>query len=149
MSNCEMCGKDTSLVTAKIEGGELNVCNDCVKYGKVINKPTFSSRTARISPQKPESRIKSNYSTQIHRARESKQMTQQEFAGFLNEKESLVAKWESGSVKPSLDTARKIGRILYIDLIEQDDSPTDLKIPQHKSSGELTVGDFIKVRKRK
>ncbi|MBT5739708.1 hypothetical protein HOI26_01285, partial [Candidatus Woesearchaeota archaeon] len=35
MSVCEMCGKDTSLLTATIESVEMQVCNSCARYGKV------------------------------------------------------------------------------------------------------------------
>jgi len=36
MPACEMCGKDSSLVKARIEGAELEVCNDCARYGQII-----------------------------------------------------------------------------------------------------------------
>jgi len=39
MAVCEMCGKEDRLVTAEVEGGELQVCSVCSKYGKIKKKP--------------------------------------------------------------------------------------------------------------
>ena len=38
MSLCDMCGKETDLVVALIEGTELNVCRECGKFGKILRK---------------------------------------------------------------------------------------------------------------
>ena len=41
MSQCEMCGKETKLFTTLVEGTELNICQPCSKFGKIL-------RTAKI-----------------------------------------------------------------------------------------------------
>ena len=34
--NCDMCGRDTQLFKADIEGTILNVCGNCSRFGKII-----------------------------------------------------------------------------------------------------------------
>jgi len=155
-----MCGKEGNLILAEIEGGELSVCSGCSKYGTVKKKSyghgtrTFSSGTNRKSfskqQNKPEFRIVRNYSQLIRKAREQKCMTQEEFANSLNEKESILAKWESGTLRPRLNIARQLERLLNLVLVEKD-VVGSVEIDKKKKgpSDELTLGDFIKVRKRK
>ena len=75
-------------------------------------------------------------------------MSQQDFATYLNERESVVSKWEQGQMQPSIETARKLERMLGLRLVEEE-TETSLSEPTAKKSDEPTLGDFIKVRKRK
>ena len=76
-------------------------------------------------------------------------MSQEDFAKFLNERESIVAKWEQGSLRPRIDTARRLERKLGIRLVEKEEETSeDVDVPKVKKD-EFTLGDFIKVRKRK
>jgi putative transcription factor len=159
MPICEMCGKEGNLISAEIEGGELSVCSGCSKYGTVKKKSygpgAFSSgykgKSFSKQQNKPEFRIVRNYSRLIRNAREQKGMTQEEFANSLNEKESILAKWESGTLKPRLNIARQLERLLNLVLVEKDVMGS-VELDDKKKKGpsdELTLGDFIKVRKRK
>ena len=38
MTPCELCGKDTQLFRAVVEGSELNVCQGCGRFGKIIRR---------------------------------------------------------------------------------------------------------------
>ena len=94
-------------------------------------------------------KIVSNYAQLIRSAREAKQMKQEDFAKFLNEKESILAKWESGSLKLRLDVARKLEKVLGVKLLEKDESE-EIKLDNKKKVADgFTLGDFVKVRKRK
>ena len=150
MALCEMCGKESRLVLADIEGGELRVCSNCVKYG-VIKKGSrninvfFKSKSAR--EEGPQFKVVDNLSDLIHSARDKRKMTQEDFSKFLNEKESIVAKWEQGTLKPRIGIARRVGKVLGINLIEKDEVTDKVEIKKGKSS-EFTLADFVKVRKR-
>jgi len=159
MTICEMCGKDAPLVKADVEGTELEVCNNCAGYGTV--KKGYSGNNYNLrrngfrKNEKPEFKVVDNFASLIRNARDQKGMTNKDFAGMLNERESLVAKWENGSLKPRIDTARKIGKILSINLLEKI-GPTKAEKEEKEdtiggkaSKDEFTLGDFIKVRKRK
>lgn len=152
MAFCEMCGKEAGLVEAGIEGVELNVCSGCLKYGTVkkkvempVNHSFHQKQTRRAEP---EFKTASNYSQLIRSAREKRGLKQEDFAKFLNEKESLVAKWESGLMKPSIDIARRLEKMLGIKLVESEVIGSFEKKINKNSEG-FTLGDFIKVRRRK
>jgi putative transcription factor len=154
MALCEMCGKESQLILAEIEGGELNVCSGCVKYGtvqkKTHNKNFVPVRKNFSKQNTPEFKVVGNYSDLLRSARENKGMKQEDFAKFLNEKESIFTKWESGSLKPRLDVARRLERVLGIKLVERDEiKSVDSEKKKKGGSDEFTLGDFIKIKKRK
>ncbi len=150
MSVCEMCGRSTQLIKADVEGVELTVCGTCSRYGKV-KKETLSSVVRRSFVKKSkneELKVVGNFSSLIRKSRERSGLNQEDFAKKLNERVSILAKWEQGVLQPNLAVARKLKRILGLNLLEQDVSnPVDYK-PTNKKM-ELTLGDFVKVRKRK
>ena len=152
MSLCEMCGKESRLVLADIEGGELKVCSGCAKYG-VIKKSSnanikYSFKSKSVKNEGPQFKVVGNFSVLIRSAREKREMKQEEFAKFLNEKESIVAKWEQGSLKPRINVARRVGKVLGINLVVKDEIGDKVEIKKIKSD-EFTLADFVKVRKRK
>lgn len=144
-----MCGKSTELVLADIERVELKVCETCARFGTIrrrVDARSFTPRPAK--PEGPQFKVVDNYASLLHLAREKKQITQEEFAKLLQEKESVFAHWEAGSVKPSIEAAQRVGRVLGINLMEQEDMLL-ATIEPGKKTEELTLGDFVKVRKRK
>lgn len=157
MALCEMCGKEADIVEADIEGVELNVCPGCVKFGVQksvffgpkkageLHSNEFSRRkTAR---SEPELKIAANYSQLIRLARDKRNLNQEDFAKLINERESLVAKWESGLMKPNIDAARRLEKLLRIQLVEEEDSISFAA--EKRKADELTLGDFVKIRTRK
>lgn len=153
MGACDLCGKEMEkLLRVEIEGSELGVCAGCGKYGIVL-KEVVKEKKEIILPEKKvavveevEESIVPDFAEKIRRARERKGMKQEDFAGLLNEKESLLEKWEKGGLTPSLEAAKKLGRVLGINFIEKVE---DKKIDLGKQvSGEITLADVIKVRKR-
>lgn len=151
---CEMCGKDGQLLVAEIEGAEMKVCSGCAKYGKI--KPNVFSRndsgrnfTSRNKPIKeaPEFKLIGNFSEKIKFARDARNLTQEEFARLINERESISSKWERGELKPSIETAKKLEKVLGLILVIKEEHSSE-KIEVEKKSSELTLGDFVKVRKR-
>jgi len=153
MSLCEMCGKESSLITAKVESVEMQLCSVCVKFGVVKRKSAVSYNNRPFRPKQvmntqPEFTVVSNFSSIIRSLREKSGMSQEDFAKKLNERESVVAKWESGNLNPRLDVARRLGRILKVNLVKKVDDKDDSVDIEKKSSDEFTLGDFIKVKKR-
>ena len=152
--NCEMCGKEAELFKANIEGVVLTVCEKCGKFGKVISRVTKE-----VSPSKVKSAnillqkkveimqvIVENYAELIKRKREKMGLTQRDFSMKFSEKESLMHKIESGDIKPNLELAKKLEKLLGLKLVEQREDETGYKT--QTKTDELTLGDFVKVRKR-
>ncbi len=109
MELCELCGKAQSIGLASVEGVDLQVCSNCSKYG--IRKDQRSNQPRKILHRiEPVFHLTANYAALIRTMREKRKMSQQEFAGYLKERESAVAKWEQGQMQPSIETAPKLER---------------------------------------
>ena len=151
---CDLCGAKTeNLFRAIVEGTELNVCKDCAKYGKVIEKkpikPVEERKEYVKKSAEPEKEIIQvivpDFAQRIKKKRESLGLKQKDFAKKISEKESLIHNIETGSFKPSISLAVKLEKFLKIKLIEEYEE-------EHKKSSEtkaegFTIGDLIKVKK--
>ncbi len=148
--NCDLCGKEAELVRAQIEGSELTVCLKCARHGKTVGKviPPRAQQKAEVRPQSqmPLHAISHDFARLIKHAREKLNLKQEELAKAISEKESLIHKLETGSVVPSPALAKKLESFLKIKLIEEYHEESDSM--QKSKSAELTMGDFIKAKKR-
>lgn len=155
MPNCELCGREKELVRAEIEGTMLTVCQECGKFGKVLGrvktteeiKKALAPKKEKIKEEGIEEKVVENFEEKIKKARERSGLSQEDFARFLNEKISVVQKWESGGLKPGIERAKEIGRALGMKLVEVvEEEKVELK---GVKTGELTLGEAIKIRRRK
>jgi putative transcription factor len=147
MSVCEMCGTEGKIVTALVEGVELNVCQKCSAFGKIVHKPKAVLKKTEKKAKMPEREIiqviREDFSKLIRQKREKLGLKQKEFSKFLSEKESTIHKIESGTYTPSLALARKIEKQLGLSLIEEKEVvPQNLK--EKKES--YTIGDALKLK---
>ncbi len=165
---CDLCGKTVSLVQAIIEGTELSVCESCARHGKIVRKQTYAQSISsqktehqkqtqsnnisqeRIKPQVQETilDIVKEYAHLIKESREKQALTQEDFAKQLSEKVTLLQKIESGGVKPTIALAKKLEHALHIKLIEEVKEETEYESPKMKRNT-FTLGDFVKIKKRK
>ncbi len=150
MALCDMCGKETRLITSLIEGTELNVCEKCGKFGKTIRKENYIPQVKKQRRKEKEieeetiQRIVKGYGKLIKEAREKINLKQDDFAKKINVKASLIHNTESEHHEPNIKLAQKIEKFLKIKLIEEKTlEKTELKTTQ---SGPLTIGDLIKLK---
>lgn len=170
MPQCEMCGAERpSLTTVKVEGAELELCDDCKSFGTEVRTESASESTStkystssnsgqsgsgsQSSSSSSGSRrrrdmfddmeeVATDYHERIREARESRGLNQQELAGELNEKTSLIRKLERGDVLPSDDVQRKLERELDISLTESGgDEDAEWS---GGSTTTTTLGDVVK-----
>jgi len=87
--------------------------------------------------------IATDYDQRVREARESRGQSQQELAGELNEKTSLIRKIERGDVLPSDDVRKKLERELGISLTEGSSGDDDSEWSSG-SSTTTTLGDVVK-----
>ena len=145
---CELCGSESEMFKAIVEGSEMNVCQNCSKFGKIINKPkqnfNLKPKTIKKKQDKPETifLIVDNYAQLIKTAREKMKLKQEEVAKKIAEKESLIHSIESGKHEPNINLARKLERFYNIKLIEEHKEENQ-NIGKSNASG-LTIGDLIK-----
>ena len=145
MPPCELCGKDTQLIAAIVEGTQLNTCQGCGKFGKILRRPVAPKPVVKLEKKEPVEVVTGNYAALIRTAREKAGMTQKDFAKLLNEKESVLQKVENGAFTPPISMARKLEKLLKIKLVEIEEE--EKTSSQAKKSGPLTIGDILKIRK--
>lgn len=149
---CEMCGKIGNVVKTKVEGTFLNVCNNCARHGKVVEKVEDLAGVSNIK-RKTFSRDKEiseyivpNYNSLVKNKREQIGLKQEDFAKKVNEKVSVIQHIESGKLEPSLKLAKKLEHFLGIKLIEKDDFEYEGGVREEAST--MTLGDMLKIKKR-
>lgn len=148
-----MCGKETELFITSVEGTDLKVCQNCAKFGKIKTRakplePPKKKKQVEIEEEEPEiiQTISSDYALKVKNARESLKLKQEELAKKLNEKESVIHKIETGHYEPNIKLAKKLERFLKIKLVEEEEVNKE-KQKASKSSGPLTIGDILKIKK--
>lgn len=155
---CDLCGKETDeLFEVFIEGSKLHVCKDCAKYGRVIrkvsigreeNKPVGSFRRRKPKDEEKIYYFADNFGKVVELARLKKGLRQKDLAKILGIKESLLHSIETSSIEPSILLAKKIERILSVNILREDSSIEVKGDGEDKSSSSLTLGDFVKIKKR-
>ncbi len=155
---CEICGKSMEEgFLARIEGVEMNVCSGCSRYGKIIRgvipskkkegkKQSLNEHQSTSNNEEAEEIVVPEIGKILRREREKRKMEQEEFAKLIAQKGSALQKIESGDFLPSLDEAKRIGRKLRVKLTVIEEGRVFIN---EKGQGkELTLGDFIKVKKK-
>ena len=173
MAQCEMCGKEVSSPkTVKVEGAEIDVCDDCADFGTEVETGSSSSTSTKYSTSSSSSQSSSSsggssggssdgrrrrdmfdqmdelagdYDDRLREAREQAGLSQEDLADQLNEKASVIRKLERGDSLPSDDVREKLESHLDISLTESgsaDDADSDWS--SGGDSAGLTLGDKVR-----
>ena len=175
MSYCELCGRPIhdprQARRVMVEGAVLIVCPRCyarlAKQGKVkadepprygpLARSTPGRRAVRrpVAPKKKlprrileeEFEVVPDYAERIRRARQRLGWSTKILAEKVGEKETVIKRIEAGRLKPSIELAQRLERILHIELLE----PVIDEAPSTGGGDEdyFTIGDLIKIRGRK
>ena len=148
MAVCELCGRSGELVRTEIENVDLSVCPNCVRHGTVRASILPGRRYSFTREEGPELKITPDFAQKIRSLRLKKSLTQEELAAQLNQKVSILTKWEQGIIKPSLEEAELVGKKLGMNFIEKEEQPEKKIEKGKKQDSAPTIGDFIKIRKR-
>lgn len=165
---CEMCGKESEFTkTIFIEGTQLKVCKECSRFGESSDGKGGGSKkkSAAAGPtrtmvaerlQARERRMKTRsiyadeettdlipeYSRVIREARMARDWKQEDLAAKINERTSVIAKLENGTMRPTDALLKKLEHELNIKLTEK---VALVKAEGGHSQGKtLTLGDMIK-----
>lgn len=147
-----MCGRENEvLMHAIVEGSMLSVCKNCARFGNVIEvkKPEVKEKRI-IAKEEPEliEYIVKDYAGRIKKAREARELTQENLAKNIAEKESVIHNLESGQLQPSLKLARKLEQFFQIKLIDEYKEEEAHKKKLDLKDQELTIGDLLRIRKK-
>ncbi len=164
-----MCGAETgSPKTVKVEGAELEVCDNCSDFGTEVETQETSSTSTKYSTSSSGSSSSSSggtssssqtrrsdmfddmdelaqdYDQRIRSARESAGLSQEDLASDLNEKASLIRKLERGDVLPSDEVQTKLERKFDFSLTAGGSADDEEEWSGGSSTGEYTLGDVVK-----
>jgi putative transcription factor len=158
--------------TVKIEGAELDVCDSCAEFGTEVRTEESSQTSTKYSTSSSSGtsesdssgsgsaggsgggsrrrrdmfdemdEVAADYDQRIREARESASLSQEDLAGELNEKASLIRKLERGDMLPSDSVQKKLERKLEISLSEGI-SDDDTEWEGGSSTGSYTLGDVV------
>ena len=149
------------MKSVAIESTILSVCGDCMRFGETVAAPTLrpstmppviaqrlEARQRRMTPkdvyaEAGQLELTEDFPQKIRSARESRGWKQADLGAKINERASVIAKLESGTITPGDSLVRKLERELGIKLKERV-QPVAIK-KQAASSG-LTLGDFVKMK---
>ena len=121
MGECEVCGKAVSnLKRAEIDGVILEVCDNCVKLGKEMSEPCRVVLKKRVTEKLEEGlALADDFAGEVRKARESRNLKQEEVAEKIGISPSLLRRIENG-FRPDEKTAMKIQRFYNINLYKQE-----------------------------
>lgn len=156
-----MCGKELpSLRRATIEGTTMHVCGDCIKYGveqagaknevtgrsrttAALENRAIRGRTRDVFADMPEELVE-DYGDRVRQARNRLGLSIEDVGKQINERQSELAKLESGSYHPPDVLVKKLERFFNIKLMEKPEAPVGVGGPKPQKSGPITLGDLIK-----
>ncbi|MFH1473396.1 MAG: multiprotein bridging factor aMBF1 [Candidatus Aenigmatarchaeota archaeon] len=141
MVECVLCGSKATR-KAKVEGSVLDVCDECVKFGKEIPKIEIRKKEMKTTQiEEMEQELVKDFHKIIRKSREKKKLTQDDLAKKLKEKASVIKRIEEGW-KPSMKLIKKLERFFEIKLREKlEESVLD----KRTGSRNLTIGDIVEV----
>jgi putative transcription factor len=130
-SFCELCGRQLidGKKTVLIDGTVFNVCMSCSKRGKpyVAAQPIKKKNVGNSAPKKMINPLRKISMTDdiilnpafakiIREARMKKGLTHEQLGLKMNEKATLLRKFETGTLKPDEIMAKKLEKFLEIKL---------------------------------
>ncbi len=146
MALCEVCGEKPAVKRVRLEGTVLDACEKCSRGGSELPR-----MPERLAAPKAVSRsfegealtLVPNFSKLVRNAREARELTREQVARELREKESVIARTERGTTPP-IPVARKLEKFFKIKLLEIYEK----KKFEFKESGDedLTLGDVLRVK---
>lgn len=156
---CELCGADVPRTkTVRVEGSVLAVCPNCARFGSDVSAPParrktmppqiadrLEARRRRMTPrdvykQAGEEELALDYAERIRRAREARGWKQADLGAKINERATVIAKLESGTMIPNEGLTRRLERALDIKLREKAPEVTASKAREREPP---TLGDLI------
>jgi len=118
------------------DGAIMVVCGRCARLGRPVREampvstgPRGPSEATMHIYRRPDAAVpddelvlREDYAAVLRKAREASGLTQEQLGMKVNEKSSVMAKLESGKLKPSVALAKKLEHLMRIRLFETETS---------------------------
>jgi len=148
---CEICGKETNIIyVVEVEGAVMNVCAECSKGKKVIDKIDLSKQEKKVAKaekeKEKESEIIEHYGEAIRKAREKLGLPLNVLAERINEKASTLLRIEEEKTLPTDKVVKKLEKELGIKLLEQKEAEQTVHV---KPDEPITLWDAAEKKEAK
>jgi putative transcription factor len=146
---CEICGKETNKIfITEIEGTVLRLCEECSRGGRILNiieggKKIKENLKPKMDFEDEEYDLVENYGEIIAEARTKMNISIEELAKRIGEKESLIRKVERGEIRPSDNLIEKLEKILKVKLKEKINYKFDKK---EERKEKLRIADVVEIK---
>src|SRR3972149_2649723 len=155
---CEVCGRELPRTkTVTIEGTVLNACPDCARFGTEAGPVASPARKPGVPPAVSErlpargrpgtgrggSAPGGPPPRRIRAAGEARGWKQTDLGARINERVTVIAKLESGTMVPNDDLIRRLERALEIKLKEKAPAPVVRKATAREG---VTLGDLFDLK---
>ncbi len=147
---CDLCGKKTNkLYTVIIEGIKLQVCEECAKYGRIVEEREREEKEESIGYREEED-LEEDWVEKVRNAIEerSKGRELEEVAKEIGIKKSLLRGILEGRVEISIETAKKIEKSLGIRIVRKERIESGKRKKKKIEEPMVTLGDIVKIRVR-
>ena len=168
--NCEICGSEIKgePYKTKIDNSLMVTCKECSRYGKVqskpqppkkrvpnkrnnnnysnVNQPKRNNNYSRKNREE-EYELVEDYAKIIRQKREIRGLTQKQLGEQLYERESVIHKIENGKMVPDEKIAKKLEKILNIQIIEKNEAD-EREFQYNKRFREATIGDIALIKRK-
>ena len=154
---CEVCGIPIRgpYYHAEVDGAEMILCPSCYarlsrsgRAALIRRRERRPKRVVRPRPRRPRAEVLElvdDYAERIREAREAKGWSTAVLAQKLKISESMLKKIEQGKLKPQIEVAKRIERVLKITILVPAIDEEDLEEPPPREG--LTLGDIVVIRK--
>lgn len=128
LPECTLCGKRIDAPNkVEIEDAVVEVCDDCIKFGKVVETKLYKPMAKRIQLNElaglandaSGEELAADYGMRVKSARQARGLTHAEFASAINERESVIRRIESQNMKPDEALMQKFAKFLKIKLRDE------------------------------
>jgi putative transcription factor len=151
MAYCELCGIETNKTKkVLIVGSEMDVCLECSKKGKSLEKKNDISKIF-YNKKRIESTesVMSNYIEIINSEMSKKSLDIHKLARLVNMKESILSKILLGKLNLDVNTAKRIEKFLKVKLVEKLDvemknsNLNENLLEEDNDEPSLSLGDLL------
>lgn len=142
MVECEICGKTEAKARAKIENVVVNVCDECVSFGKEMPLIRIRGKQEKqVRFEEMEKELVNNFKDVVRRERAKKNLTQEELSSKIKERTSVIKRIENGW-EPPINVVKKLEKFFLVKLMQDiEEGRTDKKVDKKK----ITIGDVVEV----
>ncbi len=149
LASCDICGKP-AVGRAIVEKAEVNVCNVCARYGRMLSTPRQQAAAAHLPMSQKEVLLVQGYGVVISRARTAVGLTRMELAAKLNLREKDVEHFEAEKTKPTDGDVRKLENFLKIKLLTESIAVAPAAVQRSRSSfSGITLADIVEIKDKR